>query len=191
MDADGIADPLDAHPPPIRIAEPVNLAGHEDDAVAGQHFAGARKGTEPRCKIQRAATVAVRGSYSLSRLESDSDPQRQRRVLPDRVGQAALEGDRRPHRLPWRVEDAKRLVAARLHHLPPAVADHVPCQLGKPRSQAGSLLVAVVARERRVAADVRDQECADACRAGWVVYRRQVPILVRGASRVSFRVRGG
>ena len=36
----GVRDPLDAHSAAILVSEAVNLAGHQDDAIARQHFPG-------------------------------------------------------------------------------------------------------------------------------------------------------
>ena len=170
VDADGVRDALDAHSAAILISEAVHLAGHQDDAVARQHLARARQRAEPGREVQSAAAEAVLCLHRFSRLEPDPHPHRQRGVLPDRVGEALLQGDRRAKSLAGRVEHAKRFVTSQLHRPAAAGADDLSRQLREAGRQPRSLLVSSLARERRVAADVRDQECADACRAGWIVY---------------------
>ena len=59
VDTDGVRDALDAHSAAILVSEAVHLAGHQDDAVARQHFARARERAEPGREVQSAAAEAV------------------------------------------------------------------------------------------------------------------------------------
>ncbi len=184
VDADGVRDALDAHSAAILVSEAVHLAGHQDDAVARQHLARARQRAEPGREVQSAAAEAVLCLHRFSRLEPDPHPHRQRGVLPDRVGEALLQGDRRAKSLAGRVEHAKRFVTSQLYRPAAAGADDLSRQLGEAGRQPRSLLVSSFARERRVPADVRDQKGANSRRAGYIVQLSQGAILVRGATFV-------
>jgi hypothetical protein len=170
--------------PRSAVSEAVHLAGHQDDAVTRQHVPGARERAKPGREVQCAAAKPVLCLHRFSRLEPDPHAHRQRGVLPDRVGEALLQGDGRAKRLAGRVEHAKRLVTAQLDCPSAPGADDLSRQLGEARGQPRGLLVASLARERRVPADVRDQKGANRRRAGYTVQLSQEAILVRARFRL-------
>jgi hypothetical protein len=59
-----------------------------------------------------------------------------------------------------RIEDGEHLIAPQLDHTPGPSLDGVSGQFGEPRRQARGGRVAMLAREPRIAANVREQEGA-------------------------------
>ena len=127
-----------------------------NDGVRRDDLAGPRERAQPCGEIQRTASVAVTDPYRLAGVHADADPSRQ---LGGRELGLQLQG--RPQGLARGREDDQRLVAAQLDQLPPSRHDHGRGDLGEPCGQRGRRLVALLAGEGRVAADVGNQHRPD------------------------------
>ena len=191
VDTDGVRDALDAHSAAILVSEAVHLAGHQDDAVARQHLARRARArrASPRGSARRRGSrplppplLPPRARSPPASAATGPPGSRRRSVAAGRPTREAPGGESRTRKAPR--HRAARLSFRRRRRRPSR-------QLGEAGRQPRSLLVSSLARERRVPADVRDQKGANSRRAGYIVQLSQVAILVRGASRVSFRVRLG
>ncbi len=140
---------------PLAVFDAVDRARELEHGLCRQHITGPRQRAESRGEIERTAPVPLADRNRLAGVETDTDPERK----PDAF---LLKLERRPQRLPRRVEDDERLVAAQLDEPPLALLDDATNDLRKLRRGGGRGLVAVLDRVARVAAQVGDDEGADA-----------------------------
>ena len=112
--ADRVADSLDPNATAVGVDDPVDAAGHQDDALAGEHLSRAGERAETRREIQRGAAEPVLDRHRFARVDADADSHRQRRIFTRRIRKRALKRDTGLQRLPRRGEHAERLVAAQL-----------------------------------------------------------------------------
>jgi hypothetical protein len=123
-----------------------------DELFAREHLAGRRVGAESRSEIERASAETVPDWHGLADRDPDADVKRQCWVRRGFVAEGILKLERCPERTPHRRERDKDLVAASLDEVTTEGLDTFLRDLGKPRSEPGSGLVAVLLREGRVTA---------------------------------------
>jgi hypothetical protein len=113
------------------------------DALAHPHLAGARLRAEARSQVERAAAIAAVDGHRLAGIEPDADAERQRRIERSLVGERQLELHGRAQRVPGRLEDSKRLVAAELDHLAAMRFDSLARNFRERRRETGCGFVPV------------------------------------------------
>src|SRR5439155_6159638 len=106
IDANRFTYALDAYATAVGVRELVDAPGHQHDAVAGENLPGACERAKAGGEVQRGPAETSLDRHRLTGLEADADPHRQRRIFARRGREAPLKRDRRPQRLPWRVEHA-------------------------------------------------------------------------------------
>jgi len=169
--ADRLGEALQPHAAAGQVRHSVDLASEMDDALAGQDLPWTRDRAEPRREVQRAAPVSPVDGHRLADVEADPDAERKVRIGRRLRREALLKRDRRSQRLSWRPKHRERLVAPELDQVA-AVRGHLrPYHVAEPSRQGAGRLVAVLLRESRVAADIRDQERPNLCPGRAVIVR--------------------
>ena len=102
------------------------------DRRAREDLGGTGDPAQPRREVERAAAVAALDGTASPASSPIPTGERKRRVGDGLVDEPPLELDRRPDRLPGRVEDRERLVPAELDDGPAA-------RLDAPRATAANL----------------------------------------------------
>jgi len=131
------------------------------DVVRGENLAWFGHGTQTGGEVERCAPIPALRRYRFTGIESHADADRERRLRVCRGAQAALELDRRAKRLPCRAEHAQRLIPPQLQQLALKLRHRLLHQVGEPAGKGRRGVVAMLLREPRVAAHVREQERAD------------------------------
>jgi hypothetical protein len=111
-DAHRVADTLDPNTTAVGVTEPFDLARHQHDPIAREHFPWPGERAETRRQVQGAAAEALFDRNGLAGVEADADEERQGRVFPRGIGVRSLKRDRRSQSLSRRVEHAEGLVTA-------------------------------------------------------------------------------
>jgi hypothetical protein len=152
---------LEANGSSIHVGDPIHLPGKVRDRRAGKDLPGTGDAAQPSREIERATPVPAVDGDSLTRIQPDPDGERKRWLRHGLVHEPALELDRRPDRLPGRVEDREGFVTAELDdHSAPGL-DALACHHSEPRGKCRRRLVAALLSEEGVSADVGDQERPD------------------------------
>ena len=153
---------------PVDVAKPVRAEVLELDRlrepVAGEHgrdrgaddLAAVGDGEDPRHPIEGGTEVVPVARLGGARVERHPDPQRAG-LVPGRIAQRALGGDRRVDGRDGVGEDREHPVAGRLDHaaaMPVDARAQEPIVLGERRTHP----VGVLFPEARAALDVREQE---------------------------------
>ncbi len=99
---------------PVDVRDALDLPREMRDRRAREDLRRAGDPAEPRRQVERAAAITTLDGHRLPRVQPDPDREGQRRIRDGLVDEPPLELDRRADRLPRRVEDRERLVAAEL-----------------------------------------------------------------------------
>ena len=154
-------EPLELDGPAVVEPDPVQFRARVGCRPGHEHLSG-RRGRAQTCgHVQRPPAKPVLHGHGLARVDPDPDGQRELWVGRGLLAAGRLQLDGRPDRGHDRVEHRQRFVAAELDDLAAPGLDRFPRELRELRGQASSRLVATFAGERRVSADVADQERAN------------------------------
>ncbi len=145
----------------VAIVDPLDDAREVREPLAGQDLPGGGLRAQSRGEVQGTATVAVADRHSLTDVESDPDREWRAGAGDRFLEQAVLDGDRSLDGLSGEAKTASASSPrSSTTSTPGGVRDRRDA-LGEGGRQRGSGLVAVILGERRVTADVRDEEGAD------------------------------
>jgi hypothetical protein len=153
-----------------------------DDLPARKHLTGAGERAEPGGDVQRTAPVSTIDGNSLPSVESDTDREWQGGVGNRLVHEPLLQRYGGAYGRAGRAEHAQRLVTAEFEHFALVLCDHCTSHHCESCSQTTGILVPAFLGERRIPADVRDQERMDVCAA------RNVQADIRIATRFARRL---
>ena len=157
---DGAVEALEGRLASILESQVGRVGETAGDRLGDEDLARAGVGAQTRRHVERGTAEAALDGDRLTGVDPDADVQRQRRIGRVLLRAQRLELERGPHRLRGNGEHAQRLVAAKLEHLAAAGLDGVARQVGEHAREPCGRRVAVLAREPRVSADVRDHERA-------------------------------
>ena len=131
---------------------------------AGSRTEGVEAFTELTLDLLQVHGVAIAAldGHGLAGVQPDPRRERERGIGDRLLDEPLLQGHGATDRRARRIEDNQGLVPAELEYVPPAIFDHGAGDLGEAPGEAPGLLVAAFLRERRVAANVGDQERVDA-----------------------------
>ncbi len=164
-DRDAVVDPLECRPLRRPEREPAHLAGQVHETLRREDLARAGRRAEPGRLVQCPTTEPVAEGDGFAGVEADADAEGEQRVAVGLRRERRLELDRRPQSATGRLEGGECLVPAELDELAAPRFNAVAGDLGEAGRQTRRRLVAVLGREPRVAADVRDEERPNPCRA--------------------------
>ena len=166
-DSDRLLEALEPLDPPESVRDALRRSGELADGVRGEHLAGPRERAEARGTVESAAAEAALDRGRLPCVEADPDRPGELLLLDD-----PLELEPEAQCPPRRVEYDEGLVAAQLLQRAAVLGRKPLDDRRELLRQRGCGLVALLARVRRVAADVDEQERTDARRSGTRRLRR-------------------
>ena len=166
-DSDRLLEALEPLDPAESVRDTLRRPGELADGVRGEHLAGPRERAEARGTVERAAAETAFDRGRLSRVEADPDRPRKLLLLND-----PLELEPEAQCPPRRIEYDEGLVAAQLLQRAAVLGCKPLDDRRELLRQRSCGLIALLARVRRVAADVGEQERTDARRSGASGLRR-------------------
>ncbi len=166
-DADRVREPLQVQLASIQISDAFDRASEMDHALAGDDLARIGLRAEPRGQVECSPPVAALDHDGLADVQSYPDGKGQIRPGRRLLEEPRLKRHRRPDRATRRSEDHESLVATQLHLGSVPIVYLLPDDGREPGGKVGGV-IAALAGEPRVSADVRDQEGPEPVGRVWI-----------------------